>query len=359
MKTRLLPLVFGLSIVVAIVASGCASSSPSNRSAAGASTASKSLSESDLNEFCAPPRDSNEKPGFEWVRNIVTCFVLQNETKTFSAPNKLDEKTPLTVTRAFCSGSTDVCVNETGYYGDIRTEGLGKTYGWRSLTPNPFTGLAAMQFMPNKIWQGAINRIFVTSSSAPFSLQQTAAQPYFYNPSSGSNDGNCDTQGSFIGCSLDGGSWQRDGTEQRPRYTFFTKPMRITINNNSGSPMTASSQASPGRGFLLDPVAQANLESIPTGGQAFIGGYRSTNSNDEQSWTASYCVDYKPTGSTAAPTCIPVDITVKLAYIDNKWVNQSQCVVNARTAAVTIKCDQPTMNDSDTDRIVTINVKNF
>jgi hypothetical protein len=50
---------------------------------------------------------------------------------------------------------------------------------------------------------------------------------------------------------------------------------------------------------------------------------------------------------------------VKLAYVENKWVNQSQCVVSPRTAAVTIKCDTPTMNDSDTDRIVTINVKNF
>jgi hypothetical protein len=50
---------------------------------------------------------------------------------------------------------------------------------------------------------------------------------------------------------------------------------------------------------------------------------------------------------------------VKLAYVDNKWVNQSQCVVNSRTAAVTIKCDQPKMNDSDTDRIVPLNVKNF
>jgi hypothetical protein len=357
MKKRSLPLVLAACLAVALVASGCSSSSPSNRSAAGASAAS--LSESDLNEFCAPPRDSSGASGFQYVRNIVTCFVLQNETKTFSAPNKLDGKTPLTVTRAFCSGTTDVCVNETGYYGDIRTEGLGNKYGWRYLTPDPFTGLAAMQFMPNKIWQGTNNRIFVNSSSAPFTLQQTAAQPAFSNPSSGTNSGSCQNQGLFIGCSLDGGSWQRDGTEQRPRFTFFTRPMRVTLNNNSGSPMTLSTPASPGRGFLLDPVAQGNVNSIPTGGQAFIGGYRSTSSNDEQSWTASYCVDYKPTGSMAEPTCIPVDITVKLAYVDNKWVNQSQCVVNSRTAAVTIKCDQPTMNDSDTDRIVTINVKNF
>jgi hypothetical protein len=216
-----------------------------------------------------------------------------------------------------------------------------------------------MQFMPNAIWSGTENRVFVASSTSPFSLAQTAAQPYFNNPGSAKNSADCETQGSFIGCSLESGSWQTDGRIQKPRYSFFTKPMRITINNNSGSPMTLSSPASAGRGFLLDPIAQSNVESIAAGGQAFVGGYRSTNSNDEQSWTASYCVDYKPTGSTAAPTCIPVEITVKLAYVDNKWVNQSQCVVNSRTAAVTIKCDQPTMNDSDTDRIVTINVKNF
>ena len=357
MKKRFLPLALALAFGVAVVASGCSSSSTSSsRNAAGASA---SLNESDLNEFCAPPRDSDGASGFQYVRNIVTCFVLQNETKTFSSPNKLDSKAPLTVTHAFCSGTTDVCVNETGYYGDIRTEGLGNKYGWRSLNPNPFTGLAAMQFMPNKIWQGTTNRLFVASSSAPFSIQQTAAQPDFSNPSSGSNNGDCNTQGSFIGCSLDRGSWQSDGKEMRPRYTFFTKPMRITINNNSGSPMTLSTPASPGRGFLIDPVAQGNVDSIATGGQAFVGGYRSTNSDDGQEWSADYCVDYKPTGSLAAPTCIPVTFTVKVGKVDNKWVNQSSCVVNSRTAAVTIKCDTPTMNDSDTDRIVTINVKNF
>ena len=357
MKKRSLPLVLVACIAVALVASACSSSSPSSsRNAAGTST---SLSESDLNEFCAPPRDNDGDSGFRYVRNIVTCFILENQTKKFSAPNKLDSKVPLTVTKAFCSGYTKPCMNETGYYGDIRTEGIGKVYGWRDLTPNPFTGVAAMQFMPYKIWQGTNNRIFINSQEAPFALQQTAAQPEFENPSSGTNGGNCDNQGSFIGCTLDRGSWQRDGTEQRPRYTFFTKPMRITINNNSGSPMSLTSPASPGRGFLLDPVAQGNVEAIATGGQAFIGGYRSTNSNDEQSWTASYCVDYKPMGSTANPTCIPVDITVKVAWVENKWVNQSQCVVNARTAAVTIKCDTPTMNDSDTDRIVSVNIKNF
>lgn len=355
MKKRALPLFAVLAMSVALVASGCSSSSTSNRNSAAGS--SGTLTEADLEEFCAPPRDSNEKSGFEYVRNIVTCFILQNETKTFSAPNKLDSKTPLTVTKAFCSRDRNICQDQSGYYGDLRTEGLGSTYGWRYITPNPFTGVGAVQFMPNKIWQGTENRLFVTSSTAPFTLQQTAAQPYFQNPSSGSNGGDCDTQGSFIGCSLDRGSWQTSGTNLKPRYTFFTKPMRITINNNTGHPMSVSAPSSSGRGFLLDPVAQANVDSIPTGGQAFIGGYRSTNSNDEQSWTASYCVDFRATPS--ASPCIPVDITVKVAFVDNKWVNQSQCVVVNTAPSVAIKCDQPTMNDSDTDRVVTINVKNF
>jgi hypothetical protein len=357
MKKRSLPLALVACLAVALVASACSGSSSSGSRNAAGTTAS--LSESDLNEFCAPPRDNGGASGFATVRNIVTCFVLENQTKKFSAPNKLDTKVPLTVTKAYCSRDRSPCVNETGYYGDLRIEGTGNVYGWRSLTPDPFTGIGAIQFMPNKIWQGTDNRLFVNSSVGPFTLQQTGAQPEFSNPSSGTNGGNCSTQGSFIGCTLDQGSWQKDGTEQRPRYTFFTKPMRITINNNSGSPMSLSSPASPGRGFLVDPVAQGNVEAIATGGQAFIGGYRSTNSNDEQSWTASYCVDYKPISSSAAPTCIPVDITVKVAWVENKWVNQSQCVVNARTAAVTIKCDTPTMNDSDTDRIVSVNIKNF
>jgi len=354
MKIRLLSPVLVACLAIALVTSACSSSSGS-RNAAGASA---SLTESDLNEFCAPARDDDGDSGFAVVRNIVTCFVLDNQTKAFSGPNQLDSKVPLTVTKAFCGRDRSPCVNETGYYGDLRVEGLGSVYGWRSLTPDPFTGIAAMQFMPNKIWQGTMNRLFVNSNQAPFNFQQSAAQPEFENPSSGTNGGNCDNQGSFIGCSLDRGSWQTSGIEQRPRYAFFTKPMRITINNNSGSAMSSSSPASPGRGFIVDPVALGNVDSIPMGGQAFVGGYRSTNSTDEQSWTASYCVDYKPISATTS-TCIPVDITVKVAWVENKWVNQSQCVVNARTAAVTIKCDTPTMNDSDTDRIVSVNIKNF
>ena len=338
----------------ALMFAGCGSST-ANRNAAGGS----SETAPNLDEFCAPPRDSSGASGFEYVRNIVTCFVLTDQARSFSAPNTLDGKVPLTVTKAFCSNNRFPCVNETGYYGDLRTEGLGTQYGWRSLTPDPFTNVGAIQFMPNKIWQGTRNRLFVNSASAPFNLQQTAAQPEFDNPSSGTNGGNCDTQGSFIGCSIDSGSWQRDGTEQRPRFTFFTKPMRITINNNTGMPMSLASTPSTGRGFLLDPVALQNVESIPTGSRAFVGGYRSTNSPDEQSWTASYCINYKPTGSTADAVCVPVDITIKVAYVDGKWVNQSQCNPQSRSAAVTYKCDVPTMNDSDSDRIVTVNIKNF
>jgi len=356
MTTRHRALIAALILTVGLVAGACSSSSGS-RNAAGASA---SLSESDLNEFCAPPRDNDGKSGFATVRNIVTCFVFVNEAKKFSAPNTLGAKVPLTVTKALCSsGTTSPCVYNSGYYGTIRDEGTGSVYGNRVLTPNPFTGLAAIQFMPNKIWQGTENRVLVNSSDAPFTLQQTAAQPYFENPSSGTNGGDCDTQGSFIGCSIDNGSWQRNGTEQRPRYTFFTKPMRITISNSLGFPMSLQSPASAGRGFLLDPVAQGGVSSIAPGAQAFVGGYRSTNSADEQSWTASYCVEWK--SPTAGPKCVPVDITVKVAWVeaDKKWVNQSQCSVQNREQGFTAKCDTPTMNDSDTDRIVSVNIKNF
>ncbi|CAM8657576.1 hypothetical protein MCETE4_01966 [Acidimicrobiia bacterium] len=314
----------------------------------------------DLNEFCAPPRDDAGASGFTYVRNIVTCFVLVNKAERFSAPNTLGGKVPLTVNKAACGVAQYPCQNMTGYYGEIRNQGQGSVYGFRTLVPDPFTDVGAMQFQPAKIWQGTTNRLWVESNFSPFNLEQTAAQPEFSNPSSGSNSGNCDTQGSFIGCSLDAGSWQADGKEMRPRYTFFTKPMRITINNNTGMPMTLSASPLTGRGFLLDPVAiSQNIESIPTGSRAFVGGYRSTNSPDEQSWSASYCINYKPTGSMADAICVPVDITIKVALVDGKWVNQSQCNPQSRSAAVTYKCDVPTMNDSDSDRIVTINIKNF
>jgi hypothetical protein len=316
-----------------------------------------------IDEFCS----TFTRAGVLTAAQLATCFVLDNQTSKFTGPNKLGGRVALTVPKAECgvksSLAGDPCVATSKKYGEIRNHQNGSIYGARVLTPNPFRGVAAIQFQSAAMYAGAEETVYVGSSEAPFTLSQSPAKAFFSTPYSADNGGFCAAQGQFFSCSLDNGSWSPKGDWPRPRFTFANKPMRITINNNSGSPMTMSSPASPGRGFLLDPVAQSNVESIAVGGRAFVGGYRSTNSNEEQSWTASYCVEYKPTGSTASPTCIPVDITVKLAYEgkegEGKWVNQSQCVVNARTAAVTIKCDQPTMNDSDTDRIVTINVKNF
>ena len=360
MKKRFRPRAIVVAFGIALLASACSDgvtdakrTDGSARSAAGAST---SLN---IDEFCS----TFTRGGFMTAAQIGTCFILENKTSTFTAPNKLGGKAALTVPKADCgnkgNNANDPCVETNGKFGEIRDHQNGNVYGARVLTPNPFTEVGAIQFQAAAMWAGTEEIVYVGSSQAPFALSQVSAQAFFSNPYSASTGGYCSAQGQFFGCDLVDGSWTSRGDWQRPRYTFFTKPMRITINNNSGSSMSSISPASPGRGFLLDPVAQANVDSISTGGQAFIGGYRSTNSNDEQSWTASYCVDYKPTGSMAEPTCIPVDITVKLAYVDNKWVNQSQCVVNSRTAAVTIKCDTPTMNDSDTDRIVTVNVKNF
>ena len=369
---RPVPALAAVLVASALLFAGCGSSSGSaDRNAADYSNKSdysvewqnwlnyQKTMDLDLNEFCAAPKDNSGASGFLNVGNIVTCFVLINKAERFSGPNALGWRVPLTINKAACGINKYPCQNMTGYYGEMRSEGQGNVYGVRTLTPDPFTDMGAMQFQPSKIWQGTTNRLWVESNSAPFTLEQTAAQPEFSNPYSASNSGDCNTQGSFIGCSLDAGSWQTDGKEMRPRYTFFTKPMRITINNNTGMSMSLASTPSTGRGFLLDPVAMQNVESIPTGSRAFVGGYRSTNSPDEQSWTASYCIDYKPNGSTAAPVCVPVDITIKVALVDGKWVNQSQCNPQSRSAAVTYKCDVPTMNDSDSDRIVTVNIKNF
>jgi len=326
-----------------------------SRDAAGVSDVSGSSP--NIDEFCSTFTRSN----FLSAAEIATCFILVNQTSKFSAPHKLGGRVSLTVPKVECGAKSNVagdpCVKTPGKYGEIRDHQNG-SYGPRILTPNPFREVGAIQFQSAAMYAGTNQTVFVGSSEAPFSLSQSAAQAFFENPYSAGADGYCAKQGEFVGCSIVDGSWSTSGDWQRPRYTFFTKPMRITINNNSGSPMTKRSSEA-GLGFLLDPVAQENVDSIATGGQAFIGGYRSVNSNDRQEWTGDYCVDYKPTGSIAAATCIPVTITVKLGYVDNKWVNQSSCVVNSKTAAVTIKCDTPTMNDSETDRIVTLNVKNF
>ena len=205
------------------------------------------------------------------------------------------------------------------------------------------------------MYAGTDEVVYVGSKQAPMSLQQLPAKAYFKNPYSTETSGSCEAQGQFLTCDLLSSSWAVRGDWQRPRYVFGTLPWQIQINNSSGRTMVQQSSPIAGPGFLIDPngtSTDAQLASIPTGGTVYVGGYRATNSDVEQSWTANYVIK-------SLSGDVPVSISLKLAKVDNKWVSQSTCTVNNRSATTTFKCNKPEVNDSDSYRQATVSITDY
>jgi hypothetical protein len=352
---------------LAVLASACSSDTASTeRSAAGASgvdTSGYSFPQGDpavavnADNWCLRPQNVDGDEGFRLVRNIVACNVMNNAARRFTAPGVLDGKFPLGVTKALCSQNDYTCRDTGGYYGEVRTEGVNASNvnqkGDRYTYPNPFLVSGAIQFMPKKIWQGVETKTYVGSNVAPFNLtSQVLAQLHVDIPTTGDNSADC-TQGQYITCALDS-SVTRD-SQQRFVWTLGTLPLQIQINNSSGRTMVQQSSPIAGPGFLIDPngtSTDAQLASIPAGGTVFIGGYRSANSDVEQSWTANYVIK-------SLSGDVPVTITIKLAKVDNKWVSQSKCTVSNRSATTTFKCNEPTINDSDAYRQAVVNITDY
>lgn len=302
------------------------------------------------NEFCSSAY-------LMWVQDVFLCFQLVNRTRKFSGPDALDARFELTIPYALCgpSGPPTPCKERTGYRGFPRWQKLGSVYGRRTLTPNPFADTGYIQFIPDSIWQGVEVRLMVGSQQAPMSLTQGLAQPYFQDGDSGSNGGDCDTQGEFLTCSLDPSSWTRGGKVINPKYTFTTRPTRIRITNSIGSSLVSLKLMSsePGNGMIMDPVATSGMDLIAKGGIGLTGGYRQVSGSGSKSWTASYCI------VDSAGGCTPVAISLAYSMKDGALVNDSTCTVTERTAAKTYICDKPAITGTEEDLIFTVNIKDF
>ncbi|MBU3701624.1 MAG: hypothetical protein FGM58_06230 [Acidimicrobiia bacterium] len=308
-------------------------------------------------DWCLRPQNDNGDSGFQWVRSATVCNVMTNRTRKFTAPGVLGGKFPLGVTKAGCSFDDHTCVSEGPHYGAVRTEGVwaqnAEMKGPRYTYPNPFFGTAAIQFMPNKIFQGVTTTTYVGSNMAPYSLQQAQAELYVSLPYSTTSTVFSCVNGSFITCRIAGGATQ----DYNPKvdWDLGNLPLQITINNNSGRSMSlqAGSEPVPGAGLLVDPAGTSpDLATIPTGGRVFIGAYRSAGSKDGHSWTANYCID-------SLSGCVPVTITIKMEYESDKWVNKSTCIVSNTSATATFKCNTPSLTDSDDYRQAIVSITNF
>jgi len=322
-----------------------------------------------VNQWC------NDAVSFYGLPDIGLCFVLENKTKKFTAPGRLDSSVPLTVVDAWCvpyrqTGNPDdgylddqgLCTNADYYRGSPRVYTTGSVFPQqaRLLNPNPFMGTAAIQFMPHRQSTGPRVRLFVNSLMPPFNANQASAEPFGESPFSGTNGGDCDTQGRYFSCdvvgSIDTKSWNPKIT-----YALGNYPLRLQITNSTGRPMTLQNQ-NVGSGLLLDPVALASVESIPAGGTAYIGGYLQANSSTaEMSWTGSYCIG-------ALTGCVKADVTFRLKFVSDKeavdsgarsYSNVSTCIIDNGTPSVTFKCNTPTWNNSVESPLITANVTNF
>ena len=345
----------GAAGATAVSANACDTSKPAPATSSTTSTTVVSPSgtpceQVNVNEFC-------KTPSFTWVGNITTCFQLVDNTKKFSAPDTLDSRFELTIPYATCGPSNPPtpCRESYGYRGIPRDENLGNTYGRRTLRPNPFASTGYIQFQPDSIWQGAHVRLFVGSQQSPFSLSQALPQPDFENTYSGTNGGNCDTQGQYISCALDNSSWSRDGRIQNPKFTLGTKPLRIRVSNSIGSATVSLKliNSQEGSGLLIDPIAVSGIDQIAKGQIGLTGGYRQVAGDGSRGWTATYCV------TDGSPVCTEINISVAYSIKDGAIVNDSTCNVTNRSASKTYICDKPVLTGSDEDLIASINVKDF
>ena len=139
--------------------------------------------------------------------DIAMCMVFDNKASRFTSPDTLGANFPLTAVGAFCvpyrqsglasQGYLDdrgLCTDTSGYRGSVRVYNTAETgYGdqARLLYPNPFLGVGAIQFMPNRQSTGPYVQVQVNSTMAPLSESQAPARPAAQSPFSGSNWQGC------------------------------------------------------------------------------------------------------------------------------------------------------------------------
>jgi hypothetical protein len=376
-RTRLVPLV--VAAVVALAATACSdglrdatrTDGVSERSAAsGDDTRGFANPQGDpaepvnVGDWCLRAQSNSGTQGFETSRNITACIVMSNEMRRFAAPGVLGKVNfPLGVTKAKCGekvsleNSTDsTCEKTKGFWGEVRTEGVMasnvRQKGARFTFPNPFLVSAAIQYQPETIWSGVETTTFVGSNVAPFSLSQSQVELKVNIPTTGTNTASC-TSAKFIVCAS-----QHDTTREFSERTYFwvlrSLPMSIGIKNSTPYPMVASGAPTVGSGFLIDPVGTtADLSTLPAGTQAYVGGYRTTNASDSQTWTGTFTVK-TPRGDATVTISIKLSVGKDGVTLEN----ESLCTVQSLNA-IQIKCDKPVPTNDDYFRQFDVQIKDF
>lgn len=254
----------------------------------------------DLAAFCGANEARNSTSEINGYM-VASCFVFDDRTSTFTAPGEVSNAAPLPLTvPRFTSNATPSATMLGGYQpgnasgvvsgeriGSARTDICDPADPTRCpgrLTPNPFTGTAAMAIEPIQPWEGTVNRLDVNSRQAPFALDQRPAVAWMANTWSGTPTAGCDN-GRFLACTLVSGFDPRvHGGHQRPRFELTTWPLRVSIQNSLTSAVRLSLRPLvdiDSQNLLRDPKADTVLpvvggitQGVVPGRSLEYGGYR-------------------------------------------------------------------------------------
>ena len=407
-------LVLAFLSVVAVACSGDLSSSPRARMLA------EAQSQSDPNATGIPgantdPLDIDAFCGVGEARNstseingymVASCFILDNRTSVFTAPGVISDaepnRLPLTVHRfsavATGSGSLLGAYQPGGASGVVTGERVGSsrtalcgqdrnppdaTACAGRLTPNPFRGTAAMGFEQSQPWEGTVNKLEISAMPSPFDrapfqspffeLDQTPAKISMNNTWTGEPTVAC-TNGRYIACSYDSGLQPKiHGGHQRPRFSFTTWPLRVSIQNAMTSQKKFSIRPlvdADGQNLLREPkadtvlpIVNGNVIGVPPGATLEYGGYRMIGG--VVVWQGLFeLVDAN--GGTSCNGCgTVVTITVKVdprppaeGKKEEPYAGSSCEVMTMGT--VSLSCDTPVFSGSPRGQLTaTINIKDF
>lgn len=285
--------------------------------------------------------------------NIDACFVLTNQTRAFTGPFMLGATIPLTVNR-YCSGN--------GHFGELGGYAGSGCWGgimyWDSspgtssvgrLTPNPFSGTAAMMFKSNGPWSGVTIELEIVPAD-PSIRSGSPAKAYFDTPFVGSNSGS-GTDGTYLQSTLDGNSFGAKSYRSRPTYTITNRPVRIRLQNSAPNVyLKLDSTSSTSDRFVADPKGQStNASLVPPKSNAFYGGYRAVSGR------STYTLTYRVTDSVGSmmptPTCpgCGTKVTVSFDY-DTGSANpagSSTCTVTSISPNATYNCSGSSVAGGD------------
>jgi hypothetical protein len=304
--------------------------------------------------------------------DIAMCMVFDNKAARFTSPDTLGANFPLTAVGAFCvpyrqsglasQGYLDdrgLCTDTSGYRGSVRVYNTAETgYGdqARLLYPNPFLGVGAIQFMPNRQSTGPYVQVQVNSTMAPLSESQAPARPAAQSPFSGSNWQGCEGQGQWLYC-RNVGAPNASAWSPTMRFDIGTRPVKLRIINSTSATIRVVS-TSAGNGLLVDPNGvgtsrdvAGSISTIPSKGGAYIGGYLAIDDATDKSWTAQLEVE------TLGAGLVPVTVTFKLS--GDRTKNESTCIPQNRSGSFTIKCNTPSWNNISDLPIMEANVTDF